>query len=174
MTRKAWPEVAEASQHGLRALHELARRQLLRENKEMPIRDAAGIAARGAYALLRCGADRDAVVALKAGYALMLSEVLERDRADLKELGQRYPGVLTRYKNAAHGVDELERRQHANPELNRTGGLRAARAKLDQAVARSGRFPATTNSFGFRRSTRSKRSLACSLWCASRRPKTVD
>lgn len=135
MTRKAWPEVAEASQHGLRALHDLAGRQLLRENKEMPIRDAAGIAARGAYALLRCGADRDAVVALETGCALMLSEVLERDRADLEELGQHYPGVLTRYKNAARGVDELERSQHANPELNRTSGLREARAKLDQAVA---------------------------------------
>jgi tetratricopeptide (TPR) repeat protein len=135
MTRKAWSEVAEASQHGLRALHELAGRQLLRENKETPIRNAPGIAARGAYALLRCGEGRDAVVALETGRALMLSEVLERDRADLEDLGQHHPGVLTRYKNAARGVDELERSQHANPELNQTGGLRAARAELDQAVA---------------------------------------
>jgi CHAT domain-containing protein len=135
MTRKAWPEVAEASQHGLRALHELAGRQLLRENKETTIRDAPGMAARGAYALLRCGADRDAVVALETGRALMLSEVLERDRTDLEDLGQHHPGILTRYKNAARGVDELERSQHTNPELNQTGGLRTARAELDQAVA---------------------------------------
>jgi CHAT domain-containing protein len=135
MTRQAWPEVAEASQHGLRALHELASRQLLREDKETPIHDAQGMAARGAYALLRCGADRDAVVALETGRALVLSEVLERDRADLEDLGQHHPGVLTRYKNAARGLDELERSQHANPDLNQTGGLRAARAELDQAVA---------------------------------------
>ena len=135
MTRKAWPEVAEACQHGLRALHELAGRQLLRENKETPIRDAPGIAANGAYALLRCGADRDAVVALETGRALMLSEVLDRDRADLEDLGRHYPRVLTRYKNVARSVDELERSQHANPELNQTGRLRAARAELDQAVA---------------------------------------
>ena len=139
MTRKAWPEVAEASQHGLRALRELAGRQLLRGNKEVPIRDAPGIAARGAYALLRCRADREAVVALEVGRALMLSEVLERDRTDLVDLGQRHPKIVARFEAAARAVGELERSQSSG----RTPRQRSSMDSGSSTAATCGSTPAT-------------------------------
>lgn len=143
--RKAWAEAGEAYQHGLHALRLLARAQLLRGNKEIPLRQAQGMAAGAAYALARAGRPQEAVVALETGRALMLSEVLERDRADLEQLeALGHADLYRRYRDAATTVASLEQAAYTVaaavvPEALGTAEsssdkIRAARAELDRVI----------------------------------------
>jgi len=105
----AWLEAGEAYQHGLDALQLLTRVQLLRDNKEIPLRQARGMAARAAFALARSGRAQEAVAALETGRTVLLSEVLERDRADLEHLETLgRADLLRRYRDAADEVARLE------------------------------------------------------------------
>ena len=81
--RGAWREAAEACGYALTATERLFHTQLARQHKETWLREAIGLPARAAYALGRAGDLSGAVVALESGRAMLLSETLERDRADL-------------------------------------------------------------------------------------------
>jgi CHAT domain-containing protein len=125
LSREAWDEAAEAYGFGEEAISELFRRQLDRDEKEAWLRVAQGLPARAAYALARAGRPQEASTSLERGRAFLLSEALERDRADLAIL-------------EAAGHEELaDRYRAASDELRRASGApgrRAARAQLDAVI----------------------------------------
>ncbi|MCM2422611.1 CHAT domain-containing protein [Streptomyces sp. RKAG293] len=94
------------------SLHQIAGAQLLREHKEHSARTAAGVSLRCAYAQAAGGSAeglRRAVVTLETGRALMLSEMLERERGDLERLpGLGHGGLLAEYRSCARLLAALE------------------------------------------------------------------
>jgi CHAT domain-containing protein len=121
-----WSEAAEAYSYGIRALDELFRRQPGRDEKEVWLGYAPGLAVDAALALTIVGDPAGAIVALEHGRAFMLSEVLERDRASLSELHRRGPSDLARRYRAA---SEALRRATDSSDLA------AASDDLDVAIA---------------------------------------
>lgn len=111
--RRAWPEAAEAGGYGLDAMRGLFQAQLLRPAKETWLGSAQGLPAETAVVRARAGDARDAALALEGGRALLLSEALERDRAqveDLRALGRhdlavRYQRTAERWADLTHLVD---------------------------------------------------------------------
>lgn len=144
-----WSEAAEACGLASQAMAGLFEAQFGRGHKERWLRAAQGFPARAAYALAQEGAPRDAVVALERGRALQLSEVLERDRAQLDDLIEDGHGdSMRRYQRAnrewAEQINTWEAGQGLTPEpsgVARSAGaadgdrLRAARQELDAAIA---------------------------------------
>jgi CHAT domain/Tetratricopeptide repeat len=138
--RGAWPEAVEAYGLGLEALERLYRVQLLRRHRETWLLAAEGLPLRAAYALAANGDPAAAAVTLERGRALLLSDALERDRADLEHLPAARQGLVERYRQAADQVDHLERAELARPRAlvvpeRRAAELRAAREELDAAIA---------------------------------------
>lgn len=141
-----WSEAAEACGLAFQAMTGLFEAQFGREHKERWLRAAQGFPARAAYALARQDAPRDAVVALERGRALQLSEVLERDQAQLDDLVEDGHGdSVLRYQRAnrewAEQLSTWEAGQGLTPEAvaqvtdGDTDRLRAARQQLDAAIA---------------------------------------
>jgi hypothetical protein len=100
--RRSWPEAAEAYHAAIDLAERLFRTQLFRSHKEAWLREAKALPARAAYALAKSGDAAGAVLALERGRALLLSESLERDRANLDhlvDLGHRE--FAERYRRAA-------------------------------------------------------------------------
>jgi hypothetical protein len=64
-----------------------------------------------AYAHVRLGDGPAAAARLEWGRARLLTDVLERDRADLRALADRVPGLAARYRMAAARVRALEVRR---------------------------------------------------------------
>jgi hypothetical protein len=106
--RRAWAEVAEAYGYGEQATRALFRAQLARADKESWLRDAQGLATDGAYAFVARSALRDAVLALERGRALLLSEALEREWADLTRLEAAHAALAARFRAGAARVRLLE------------------------------------------------------------------
>jgi tetratricopeptide (TPR) repeat protein len=152
LLRQDWPAVAEAYGYALEARQRLTRIQLLRQTKDQTLRRLdPSAAARAAYALAKLGAAEDAALTLERGRALVLSERLDRDHAELRRLRSEGRGDLyERYRQAADALAELERAQYtADPVDDRpvaaappTAGqgaafrerLQAARAQLDDVL----------------------------------------
>jgi tetratricopeptide (TPR) repeat protein len=106
--RRSWPEATEAYGLGLRAAAQLYRLQPLRDYKQTWLRASKGLAARTAYAwAMRDGAEQ-AVLAQEMGRALLLSEALERGRANLEDLDARAPLLAGRYRKAVQRLTILE------------------------------------------------------------------
>ena len=140
--RRAWREAAEACGYALTATERLFHTQLARQHKETWLSEAIGLPARAAYALGQAGDLSGAVVALEGGRAMLLSETLERDRADLKRLGDLGRGDLAeRYRQAADRLAELERGDLGFGDMSRSRPdlpnkiRQAARAELDETIA---------------------------------------
>ena len=140
--RGAWREAAEAADYALKATERLFRTQLARQYKETWLSEAIGLPARAAYARGQAGDLSSAVLALEGGRAMLLSESLERDRANLQRLGDLGRGDLAeRYRQAADRLADLERGDlgfgHAG--LSRSdlpNEIRqAARAEFDETIA---------------------------------------
>lgn len=131
--REGLAAAAEAYRRAIRVLHTLSGAQLLRTHKEFALHPTVGITARAAYALAAAGTPAalgEAVVALETGRALMLSEALEREGADLAELSRRgLSGLRRRYEDAAAAVRRLQRRALAAEGTVRVG--RAAEGGRD-------------------------------------------
>lgn len=92
-------EAAEAYEYGIDALDRLARIQLRRRGKEAWVRTATGVALGAAVEHVAVGHPDRAVLALERGRALVFSQELERDRADLSRLPDAELAV--RYRAAA-------------------------------------------------------------------------
>ncbi|MFF9410773.1 CHAT domain-containing protein [Streptomyces anandii] len=122
--RGSWPEACEAYGNALEAAHQLFRIQLLREEKEAWLAESQGLPAEAAHALLRTGRPEEAVLALEAGRSLLLSEVLERDRAGLDRLAGTPHADLARQYRAT--TSALDRAMHAGAETSVLRGLREA------------------------------------------------
>ena len=105
--RQAWAEAAEAYCQALDIARRLFRLQLLRSQKETWLAQSQGIPGKAAYALVRLGRARDAVRALESGRGLLISEVLDRDRADLTALAEiGRDDLVLAYRNAASALDQ--------------------------------------------------------------------
>jgi CHAT domain-containing protein len=145
-SRHAWVEAAEAYDHGLRAMSQLFRTQLTRSSKETWLADTRGLPSRAAYAKAKAGDARAAVEAAEAARALLLSEALERDRADLERLlAGGHADLAERYQTGASRLEQLTGpawRSVRSPgpgrdsrAASRTDRLRQAQAALDSAIA---------------------------------------
>jgi CHAT domain-containing protein/tetratricopeptide (TPR) repeat protein len=147
--RQSLPQAAEAFEYGLQALERLFATQLTRLHKETWLRDAQGISVRAAYALTMAGDATAASQAFERGRALLLSESLQRDRADLERLAEvgradlkdRYEAAVSRWNRLSRLGDDASVLEPGMPATaTRTtatlaGGLREAREELDAAIA---------------------------------------
>ena len=137
--RLSWPEAVTAYCYSLQAIAQLFRTQLLRTSKETWLREVQGISAQAAFALAKTGDFSGAVVALEQGLARLLSEALDRDRADLERLKEVGRGELCdRYRAATEQWHLLMRgreRAAGQVEASWTEALQAARTELEDAIA---------------------------------------
>ena len=109
--RNAWAVAGEAYSAALRALYDLARTQVAREQSETTLRTGVDIAARAAYALIHSGSadsDRDAAEILEAGRAVLLSAAVERDRLDLEQLEHQHRDLAADYRAAVTDLNHAE------------------------------------------------------------------
>jgi hypothetical protein len=84
----AWAEAVAAFGFGVSALENLFRTQSLRTHKEVWLSAAENITASAGYALARNDDPGSAALALERGRSLLLSEALQRGRADLRRLAE--------------------------------------------------------------------------------------
>ncbi|MEV6544218.1 CHAT domain-containing protein [Streptomyces sp. NPDC051665] len=121
-------EVAEAGRIALRQLHDIAALQLGRDDKAVALRQAEGLAARTAFALVATGGAEAAATALETGRAVMLAEVMQREHPDLlRLLSSEYRNLSARFRAASQLLGELERRLLADPQgLSVDDGMREA------------------------------------------------
>jgi tetratricopeptide (TPR) repeat protein len=115
--RQSWAEATEAAEYGLGAMRHLFRSQLGRAEKEAWLRKAVEMPPLAAYAAAAEGELHDAVAALESGRALILSEVLDLEAADIKSLtatgherlSSRYRSVVDRWQELSSLRDHLHR-----------------------------------------------------------------
>jgi len=111
VTRQEWHEAADAFGAALDGLDEVVRSQVAREQKEHWLRDAVGVSGDAALAAVRVRQHERAAVALERGRAVLLSDVLNREHANLDELAERGLGELAdRFRAAAARLTAAERR----------------------------------------------------------------
>jgi CHAT domain-containing protein/TPR repeat protein len=136
LERAAWKEASEAFSYGLQAIERLFRTQLLRTSKETWLRDAQGLPAQAAYAYARVGDFRSAVLTLEIGQARLLSEALERDRADLQALERSNPKLIQRYQEVTNLIAVLQRQELRNSSTMQglTKQMRLAYHDLDTVI----------------------------------------
>jgi CHAT domain-containing protein/tetratricopeptide (TPR) repeat protein len=113
--RNAWTEAVRAYTYGLDAADQLFRVQLLRSSKESWLRAARNLHAHAAFAFAQTGDLRRAVETLEQGHARLLSQALERDRADLGLLQTVAPDVYEQYTAAANRLRWLENQDISGP-----------------------------------------------------------
>ncbi|MEA3341470.1 MAG: CHAT domain-containing protein, partial [Chloroflexota bacterium] len=147
--REEWAEAGRAYDYGMAAIERLYRVQLTRRAKETWLREARGLPTHAGYAHARAGNSTNAVLALERGRARLLSEVLERDRADLSALEQAHPDNYAAYRRAADRVSALSGRElrpaELPPDFDLGEALRAARAELDAAIESIRALPGYTD-----------------------------
>jgi CHAT domain-containing protein/tetratricopeptide (TPR) repeat protein len=148
-SRESFPEAAEAWSYGLEAMEQLFRGQVTRLHKETWLRDAQGMSVQAAYALARTCDPAGACAALERGRALLLSETLQRDRADLEQLTktgradlhERYEAAVSRWNLLSRTGDRSDLAGPALPGVPGTPltataeDLRQARQQLDAVIA---------------------------------------
>lgn len=145
--RGKWAWAAEAYGTAVRGLHGLAAVQLVRDHAEDAIRQGEGLAARAALATVRAHTagdpvdPTDAAVALETGRALLLSAVLERDRADLARLDRGADATLAaRFRDLARELDRLDAVAAAGgldePTAASLGPREALQREFDEVVGR--------------------------------------
>ncbi len=129
-----WQEAAEAFDGALDAAEELYRRQVGRHGREAWLKLAPGLPADAAVAAARAGQPDRAVLALERGRARMLSDALDRDRAqvsDLREAGRAE--LAERFTLAAAELAAQERSQDRTGEQDDVA-VAAAKAAFDAVV----------------------------------------
>jgi hypothetical protein len=100
--RGAWPEALEAYGIAVDAAERAFRAQLLRGEKETWLREAAGLGERAGHVAARAGDRIAAVTFVERGRALLLSEVLELGRVDVRALATgAHAGLARRFEAAA-------------------------------------------------------------------------
>uniref|UniRef100_A0AAU2VDV6 CHAT domain-containing protein n=1 Tax=Streptomyces sp. NBC_00003 TaxID=2903608 RepID=A0AAU2VDV6_9ACTN len=115
--RGAMDEVAEAGLIAMPLLHDIASLQLGRDDKAVPLRQAEGLAARTAFALVARGETAAAVITLETGRAVMLTEIMQREHPDLlRLLASEYQNLSSRFRRAAEAMTALERRLLTGPQ----------------------------------------------------------
>ncbi len=130
-----WKEAADAFDGALDAAEELYRRQVGRRGREAWLQLAPGLPANAAVAAARAGFGDRAVLALERGRARMLSDALDRDRAEVSDLRDAGRADLAeRFSQAAAELAARERSQ-ASSGAQDDAALAAAKAAFDAVVA---------------------------------------
>ena len=144
--RQSWGEAVEAYRYGMAAIDQLFHNQLLRTNKETWLRQAQRLPSQAAYALSRSSDLEGAVTALEGGRTRLLSDSLERTRANLGRLAEiGHEDLYKRYRRAARRLKVLEaaelgqRKALAASDLS--AELQSVRAEIDQAIAAIQQIP---------------------------------
>ena len=134
--QQSWHEAVTAYRYSLQAIAQLFSTQLFRASKETWLREAQGISAQAAFAMAKVGDLSGAVVALEQGLARLLSEALERGRADLERLKTVGQGKLCdRYQAITEQWNLLRQGREASmTEVDWTEALQAVRAELKTAI----------------------------------------
>jgi tetratricopeptide (TPR) repeat protein len=108
--REAWAEAVEAYRLGIEAVRLMLKRQLSRGHKEVWLGKARELTALAAVALARSGYLEQAALAVETGRAFLLSEALERERAEQEAMLASVPRELVaRYRQAVLRIGALER-----------------------------------------------------------------
>jgi hypothetical protein len=108
--RRSWSEAAEAHGIAVGAARKLFEAQLVRRHKETWLRETRGLHDRAAYAIAMAGDARAAVRSLEDGRAMLLSEALDSEGADLERLTTLgRPDFADRYRRAANRLVNLLR-----------------------------------------------------------------
>jgi CHAT domain-containing protein len=152
LERQAYGEAAEAYGTGLDLMTELFRTQLTRTQKEAWLADAQGVPVAAAYALAKNGEGEQAVEALDAGRALLLSEALGLDQADLVRLDALgHSAERERYEVAADSWNDLAlapaggssggNEDQARQSRARLQTIRAVREELNASIEEIRRIP---------------------------------
>lgn len=98
--RDEWDSAAEAYGFAVDAIGVLVSTQAVRVHQETWLRATPQLPERAAWVTVAAGRPTDAAVALERGRAALLSERLQRDRADLARIGTTHPELRDRYRRA--------------------------------------------------------------------------
>jgi tetratricopeptide (TPR) repeat protein len=135
---RRWQDAIEPYCQALDATERLYRFSVMRVSKETEIGETADLYRRNAYVLACSGDLRGAVVAMERGRARLLSEVLQREYADLETLGRSHPNLYRQYRQAASEIADLTQMDLSSRDQSSITALapemRKARRALDQAV----------------------------------------
>lgn len=118
LRRREWAEATEAGAAALTAAYRLHRTQVTRAHKENWLHDLQGLPAKIGYARVRIGDLVGATVALERGSAVLLSETLQRDRAELDRLEAKNGVELARrFRDAVAALEEIARQARPLPSM---------------------------------------------------------
>jgi CHAT domain-containing protein len=126
--RQSWNEVTQAHSYAYEAGQRLLKVQLLRTHKESWLKDMQGLASQAAYAFTKLNQLEKAVVTLERGIARLLSEALQRDRANLEQL--KTTGHIDLYDRYQEIVD----RYHWAQLQQDVDALKTTQADLDKTI----------------------------------------
>ena len=133
-----WAEAGQAYSRAMHALHLAVRRQASREERELILRQAPGVAAMAALGLARGENKQAALVALETGRAVLLAETFDRRSLDYDRIA------------ALAGRDQAERYRILTAEMTRLetqlladGSSAAGRLAADLEARRNQRFVLT-------------------------------
>jgi CHAT domain-containing protein len=137
-----WPEAGQAYWSGVAAMHLLVGSQTTRTDREAWLRTARGMPARAAATLAAAGLAEKAAVAYERGRAILLTEALDRQQADLDAVrAAGRPDLADQYLAAASRVTALGQRELSEAAARpaglsdqRAAARRRARGELEQAT----------------------------------------
>jgi CHAT domain-containing protein/tetratricopeptide (TPR) repeat protein len=142
--RLAWQEAVDAFGEAMSIVDALCEVQLLRSDKHNLLSSAQVLYAAAAYSMARLGDLRGAVLAMETGRARVLTEMLDRTRADLDAVEKQAPELVHRYRGMLAQLRHAEEKAasgaiaqtHEQPEHDRSfpKQLREARAELQAAI----------------------------------------
>ena len=140
--RADWPEAGQAYWNGIAAMHLLVGSQVTRTDREAWLRTARGVPARAAATLAAAGLAEKAAVAYERGRAILLTEALDRQQADLDAVrAAGRPDLADQYLAAAGRVKVLGQHELSEATARPTGlrdqraaARRRARDELEQAT----------------------------------------
>ena len=109
--QKNWTDAVNAYQESLAAAEILYQNCIFLDSKAAQLANTDDLPCKLAYVLAQTGNLRQAIETLEQGRARGLSESLNRDRADLKQLKQLKPNLYAQYQTITEQLRALENQQ---------------------------------------------------------------
>ncbi len=126
--RQNWENAEKTYQYIDQSINDILSIQLTRTDKESWLKEIQGTVSQAAYALVKRNEFEGAVVTLERGLARLLSEALQRDRADLEPLKTTgHTGLYHRYQDFVECHHEAQQRQNLED-------LKEVQAELDKTI----------------------------------------
>jgi CHAT domain-containing protein/tetratricopeptide (TPR) repeat protein len=165
MERAAWVEVDQAYRYALRAIEQLQLRQIRRSDKQPHLHEVQSLFSSAAYSRARSGEASQAAIILETGRARLLTEVVERYRADLEYLKMiGHDDLLQRFHAIATRVDQLEDERLGQENLtagfDRVFEMRTTRDELNTVIAEIQKIPGYESFFNVPTMDRIQRALS--------------